>query len=117
MTTNEIERLVAKALADSDLPEEKALPFLEEFSERLSYMRRYLTHGGFIQDNDGKWCKDCDAIEVETTDGAHLSVYLRWDSVLKEFGFKFKRKFYAVNEFDFWLKEPCQPDICKDFKQ
>lgn len=23
---------------------------------------------------------------------------------------------YEVADFDFWLKKPCQPDICKDFK-
>lgn len=30
MTTNEIEKLAAKALADSDCPEEKALPLRRE---------------------------------------------------------------------------------------
>lgn len=118
MFMNEIERLVARALADSDLPEEKALPFLEEISERLSYVRRYLIHGGFIQDKDGKWCKGGDKIEVEipTEECNPVIGELQWDFDQKQFFLKCGEDDYEVADFNFYLKNPCQPDICKDFK-
>ena len=120
MIINEIERLVAKALADSDLPEEKAVPLLEEISESLSVLRRYLTRGGFIQDKNGKWCKEGDTVRYRRSDPfGRPNVFIERVAKLEYTEGQHLRigEQTALFPDHIELIRHCEPNICANFKK